>query len=102
MIGSEYKTIHATTSNKLDTLEYVVMIKSIVIFNEDETTAANIKISVNDPIGFTIHEISLDARNTISLSDILAVQPEQQLIIEASTTINIVITYVEDKGITLA
>ena len=101
MIGSEYKTIESTTSNMLSGLNYYVMIKNIIIFNEDEKDDALITISVNDPIGFTLHKLTLPSKNTISLTDILGIQPGQELIIESSTTINIVVTYIEDKGITL-
>ena len=101
MIGSEYKTIQGTTSNMLSELNYYVMIKNIIIFNEDATNDALITISVNDPIGFTLHKLTLPSKTTISLTDILGIQPGQELIIESSTTINIVVTYIEDKGITL-
>ncbi|RLD40770.1 MAG: hypothetical protein DRI86_14645 [Bacteroidetes bacterium] len=102
MIGSEFKVIEATTSNMLVDLGFPVLIKSILLFNSSSTEDAIITISANDPIGFTMYEETVGQRGTKVLSDVIAVNPAQQLIIQATTSCNIIVSYIEDKGINLA
>lgn len=102
MIGSEFKSIYTTTSDMLDTLDFPVMIKTIVMYNTDTVNPATVKISVSTPIGFIIYNETIPAGSTLVLPNIITINPDQNIIAETSAKVNIIISYIEDKGITLA